>query len=71
MGLAIAGVAIGVTAALALTRLMASILFGVSPTDTATFLAASGLLIGVAALAAYIPARRASKMDPLTALRYE
>jgi putative ABC transport system permease protein len=71
MILAMGGVAIGVMGAWALTRLMASLLFGVSPTDTATFAAASGLLISVAVIAAYIPARRASKLDPLIALRYE
>ena len=71
MMLAVVGVAIGISGAWGLTRLMASLLFGVSPTDTATFAVASGLLIGVAVIAAYLPARRASRLDPLTALRYE
>jgi putative ABC transport system permease protein len=69
--LAAAGVGLGVVGASAVTRLMTALLFGVSPTDTATFAAASGLLIGVAVIAAYIPARRASNLDPLMALRYE
>jgi putative ABC transport system permease protein len=71
LALALIGVAIGMAGALAVTRLMTTILFGVSPTDSATFAAASGLLIGVAVIAAYIPARRASHLDPLIALRYE
>jgi putative ABC transport system permease protein len=71
LALALAGVGIGVAAALAVTRLMATLLFGISPTDAPTYVAASGLLIGVALIAAYIPARRASKLDPLIALRYE
>jgi len=65
------GVAIGALAALALTRLMSSVLFGVSPTDPLTFIAVAGLLCGVALLACYIPARRAMKVNPVIALRYE
>ena len=65
------GVAIGGLSALILTRVMKSLLYGVSTTDPITFLAVSGILIFIAALACYIPARRATRMDPLTALRYQ
>ncbi len=66
-----AGVAIGAAGSLVLTRLLRTMLFGVSPTDPAVFLAASVFLIVVASLAAYIPARRAARVDPLVALRHE
>jgi predicted permease len=69
--MALLGVAIGIAAALVLTDLMRSLLFGVSPHDPLTFAAVAGLLIVVALLASYIPARRAMLVDPIVALRYE
>ncbi len=71
MVLAIVGTAIGLLASLALTRLMRSLLFEVTPTDWLTFVIVSVVLLAVALLACYIPARRATKVDPLVALRYE
>lgn len=67
--LALIGIAIGLAASLALMRLMSSLLFGVSPTDPATFSVISLLLLFIASLACYIPARRATKVDPMVALR--
>jgi ABC-type antimicrobial peptide transport system permease subunit len=69
--LALVGVVIGVGAALGLTPLMRSLLFGVTAQDPQTFAAVVALLITVALVACYIPARRATRIDPLVALRYE
>jgi putative ABC transport system permease protein len=71
MSLAIFGLLFGLAGAFALTRLMTTLLFEVNPTDTVTFAVVSGSLLLVALLACYIPARRATKVSPLVALRYE
>ena len=71
MSLALIGAAVGVAGAFATTRVMSSLLFGVLPTDLATFTAVVVVLVIVAFVACYIPARRATKVDPLVALRYE
>jgi putative ABC transport system permease protein len=66
-----AGAVIGLVAALLLTRTMAGLLFGVAPTDLLTFAAVTAVLVGVAAAASWLPARRATRLDPVTALRVE
>lgn len=71
MLLVVVGLAIGLIAAFGLTRLMESLLFGVTAKDPITFVIVAGLLAAVAFIACYIPARRATKVNPLTALRYE
>jgi ABC-type antimicrobial peptide transport system permease subunit len=71
MSLALIGAAVGVAGAVATTRVMSSLLFGVAPTDFPTFAAVVVVLVLVAFVACYIPARRATKVDPLVALRYE
>jgi putative ABC transport system permease protein len=65
------GVVIGIAASMAITRLMSSLLFGISATDPVTFVCVAVLLSLVALLASYIPARRAMRVDPIVALRYE
>ncbi len=69
--LAVLGVAIGIPAALGSLRLISSLLFGLNTTDPVTFVVAALLLLSIAALAGYLPARRAAKVDPMVALRYE
>ncbi|HEX5418368.1 MAG TPA: FtsX-like permease family protein [Gammaproteobacteria bacterium] len=71
MALTAIGIAAGVTAALGLTGLLAKMLYGVRPANPVTLLAVSLTLAGVAFLASYVPARRATKVDPMAALRYE
>jgi len=69
--LVLTGVVTGIAGALALTRFLATLLFGITPTDTLTFVAVSAIFILIAIFASLIPARRATKVDPLEALRYE
>jgi predicted permease len=71
LGLAIAGAAVGLVCALIVSHLMAGLLYGVRPTDPVTFASVALLLIGVSLLGCYIPARRAMRVDPMVALRYE
>ena len=69
--LVVAGIVIGLIASFALTRVMSTLLFGVTATDPTTFTLISLLLVAVAAIASYIPARRATRVNPIIALRYE
>jgi putative ABC transport system permease protein len=71
MGLAFIGIAVGLAGAFTLTRLMRTLLFDVKPTDVMTFALVSLCLLVTALIACYLPARRATKVDPLVALRYE
>jgi predicted permease len=71
MRLALVGLCIGLAGALAATRLMSAVLYGVSPTDAVTFALVSSLLAAAVLMACFIPARRATKVDPMVALRYE
>ena len=69
--LVLVGIALGLGAAFAFTRLMASLLFGVTPTDAVTLAIVSFTLVSIALIACYLPARRATRVDPLVALREE
>jgi putative ABC transport system permease protein len=71
MRLTLIGLAIGVAGALALTQLLSSLLFGISPRDPVTLIVVAAVLCAVALLACYVPARRAAGVDPMVALRYE
>jgi len=69
--LAVAGAAVGFAGALLVSRLMAGLLYGVKPSDPPTFAGVTALFIGVALFACYMPARRATQIDPIAALRHE
>jgi putative ABC transport system permease protein len=71
MALALGGLVLGIAGSLALTSLLGSLLFGISPRDPVTLIAVASVLSSVAFLACYIPARRAASVDPMVALRYE
>jgi ABC-type antimicrobial peptide transport system permease subunit len=71
LALAVAGAGLGLVGALIVSHLMAGLLYGVRPTDPVTFVGVAILLIGIALLACYLPARRAMRVDPMIALRDE
>jgi ABC-type antimicrobial peptide transport system permease subunit len=71
LGLTGVGIVIGFVAALVVTRLMSSLLFGIAPTDPAAYVAALGVILAAAALASYLPARRAAAIDPVETLKAE
>jgi putative ABC transport system permease protein len=71
LSIAIAGLGIGIVAAFALSRFLSSLLYEIKPNDPVTFVTVSLIMLAVALLACYIPARRATKVDPMVALRYE
>lgn len=71
LALTVTGIAVGIAGAAAVTRLLGGLLFGVTPLDPPTFLVVSATLVGVAMLASRIPARRATRVDPMIAIRYE
>src|SRR5260370_42453560 len=71
MWLVLAGMAVGIPAALAASRLISSMVYGIAANDAVTILLSSSILLAAAALAGYVPARRASRIDPMTALRSE
>jgi len=71
MTMALGGIAVGAVAALLATRLLSSMLYGVGATDPLTFVSVAAILAAVALLSSYLPARRATKVDPMVVLRYE
>jgi putative ABC transport system permease protein len=71
LGMAAVGTAVGLTSAWVLRKTVAELVFGISPADPTTFIAAAFVLIGFAVFASLLPARRATKVDPIVALRYE